>query len=262
MNAEKLNRSICIVLLFFFFGPEISGARPSTDSTGTNGQRILMFSGFAGLCIPGMDLKKDYGNYGEIGGAIQFQTKKRLFLSLEYGYLFGSGVKNDPVSNLRDKDGQIIGSNGSYATFKVFQRGFMFPLMKMGYTLKINKKAVWNTLGGLNVSLGGGYFGNWTYIQDLSKNTPQFQDQYREGYDRYRSGPGLGLWMGYLYLPEAGKINFHIEAGYCRFFTETKRFDFVSLEPAGQRRNEAVFQLRLKICFTIRSRSQETFYYY
>jgi hypothetical protein len=232
------------------------------DSVQGSGQRILMFSGFAGLCVPGMDLKQDYGSYGEIGGAIQYQAKNRLFFSLEYGYLFGSGVKNDPVANLRDEDGQIIGSNGSYAGFQVYQRGFTFPMLKLGYTINLNKKAVWNTLGGLNVSAGGGYFGNWTYIQDISKKTPQFQDQYREGYERYRAGPGFGFWIGYLFLPESGKINFHAEAGYCRFFMETKRYDFLNMEPAGLKKNDSIFQVRLKICFTIRSRPQETFYYY
>ncbi len=221
-----------------------------------------MFSGFAGLCVPGMDLKKEYGNYGEIGGGIQYQAKNRLFFGLEFGYLFGNGVKNDPVSNLRDEDGQVIGTNGSYANFKVFQRAFQFPMLKLGYTLKLNKKAVWNTLGGLNVSAGGGYFGNWTYIQDLSKKTPQFQEQFKDGYDRYRSGPGFGVWLGYLYLPESGKINFHLEAGYCQFFMESKRFDFVTMEPAGIKKTDAMFQLRLKICFTVRSRLQQTYYYY
>lgn len=230
----------------------------SADSLG---QRVLMFSGFAGFCMPLQDLKNDYGNYGEIGGAIQYQTKNRWLFALEFGYLFGNGVKKDPVSNLRDEDGQVIGSNGSYAIFKVFQRAFMFPMLKVGHTFG-SKKSLWNPLGGLTISAGGGYFGNWTYIQDLSKKTPQFQEEYLDGYDRYRSGAGLGAWLGYLFLPESGKINFHLELGYCQFFTETKRFDFVSLVPPGQKKNDGQLQARLKICFTVRSRPQEIYYYY
>lgn len=225
-------------------------------------QRCLMFNGFAALAIPGGDLAADYGTFGEIGGGIQYQTKKKWLFGLEGGYFFGNGVKKDPIPNLRTEDGNVIGTNGSDAVFKVFQRAVSIPAVRFGRTFRFSKKPGTNSLGGFTVVAGGSWFRSWTYIQDLSKKTPQFSDEIRKGYDRLRSGPAASLWLGYLYLPDNRKLNFHFEAGYTQAFTKTNRYDFTTQEPAGQKRNDGFFQLRVRLCFVVKSRSEETVYYY
>lgn len=225
-------------------------------------QRCLMFNGFASLAVPGGDLATDYGTFGEIGGGIQYQTKKKWLFGLEGGYFFGNGVKNDPIPNLRTEDGTVIGTNGSDAVFKVFQRAVSIPALRFGKTFRFSQKPGKNSLGGFTAVAGGSWFRSWTYIQDLSKKTPQFSDEIRQGYDRLRSGPAASLWLGYLYLPDNGKLNFHFEAGYTQAFTKTNRYDFSTQEPAGQKRNDGFFQLRVRLCFVVRSRSEDTVYYY
>ena len=224
--------------------------------------RCLIFSGFAGFSSPGGDLAKDYGNYGELGGGILYQAKSKVLIGLDFSYFFGNAVKNDPVPNLRDPNGNIIGVDGSYAVFKVFQRAFQFPMIKAGKTFSLTANPKKNILGGITAMAGAGWFQHWTYIQDLSKKTPQFSGDYIDGYNRMASGPSFGAWIGYLYLPASGNINFHVEAGYFQAFTKSRRFDFSTATPAGGNRVDSMLQLRLRICFTVRSRPEETFYYY
>ena len=225
-------------------------------------QRVVMFSAYGGYSIPQGSLKADYGDYWEAGGGILYQNKARFIIGLDYSYFFGTEVKKDPVPNLRTPDGNIISKDGSYAFFKAFNRGFMFPLIRLGKTFSLTKKTSSNKLGGLTVMAGGAWLQHWTFVQDISKNTPQFSGAYIDGYDRLRSGPGFGGWLGYLYVPEKGSLNFHIEAGYFQAFTKTRRYDFVTQQPAGQAYTDGMLQMRLRICFTVRSRAENTFYYY
>jgi len=224
--------------------------------------RCLMFNGFASMVVPSGDLALDYGAYGEVGGGIQYQTKKKWIMGLEGAYMFGNGVKNDPIPNLRNPDGTVIGTNGSDAVFKVFQRATSLPAIRFGKTFSPFKNPGHNALGGITVMAGGSWFRHWTYIQDLSKKTPQFSDSYRQGYDRLSSGPTASLWIGYLYLPDHGKLNLHAEAGYTQAFTTTDRYDFAYSTPAGVKRNDGFFQIRLRICFTVKSRNENSAYYY
>jgi len=225
-------------------------------------KRCVIFSGLAGLCLPQGDLGNDYGTIGEIGASVMYQNKNRWLMSVDFGYFFGNTVKKDPIENLRNADGNVIGNDGSYATFKIFHRGFQFPLIKFGKTIPLVKNPKNNTLGGLTLLAGAGWLQNWTYIQDLSKKTPQFSKDYIKGYDRLTSGPGFGAWVGYIYLPTKSKLNFHLEGGYFVASTENRRYDFSTNTPSGKNRIDGMIQLRLKICFTVKSKAEEEFYYY
>jgi hypothetical protein len=248
------------IFLFFIFLSSVRAQNPKPKDSIK--QRCLMFNGFASLAVPGGDLASDYGSFGEIGGGIQYQTKSKWLFGLEGGYFFGNGVKKDPIPNLRNEDGNVIGTNGSDAVFKVFQRAVSLPEFRFGKTFQFSNKQGRNSLGGFTAVAGGSWFRSWTYIQDLSKKTPQFSDEIRKGYDRLRSGPSASFWLGYLYLPDNGKLNFHFEAGYTHAFSKTNRYDFTTQEPAGIKRNDGLFQLKVRLCFVVKSRSEETEYYY
>lgn len=226
------------------------------------GQRCFMIMAHFGPSIPQGDLALDYKTYGELGACLLYKSKTNWLAGMEYAYLFGNGVKNDPIPNLRTPDGQVIGINGSYASFKVFQRGFLFPVLKFGKVVPLIENPKRNKLGGLSLMAGGGWLQHKTYIQDLSKTVPQFSAEYRDGYDRLTSGIGLGGWIGYLYLPEHGSLNFQVEAGYFQAFTHARRYDFTTQTQPSKTRHDGLLQLRFRISFTIRSRPEETYYYY
>lgn len=250
------------LVLFFVIFLESGVSLAQSAAPATREMHCVMFSAYGGWSFPTGDMQKDYGGAGEVGVGILYQTKKKWLFGLDYSYFFGSDVKKDPIPNLRTPDGYIIGFNGSYASFEVSQRGFQFPLLRFGKTFHAWKPNKFNKLGGLTLMAGGAWFQHWTLIQDKSKKTPQFSEEYLDGYDKMRSGPGVGGWIGYLYLPEFGKINFHLEAGYFMAFTTGRRYDFAYQIPAGQNHRDGLIQLRLRICFTVRSRPEETFYYY
>lgn len=233
------------------------------DSLRKNNQRILIFSGFAGLAQPGADLANDYGTFGQAGGGIEFINKSGFTAGIEGAYLFGSGVKKDPIPNLRNPDLSVTGSNGSDAVFKVYQRGTLLPVLRFGYRIKPKIPFFRNNLAGgptLNLSLG--WFRHFTFIEDISKKTAQFSEQYRPGYDRLVTGVLPGFWVGYLYIPEQKGLNLHLEIGYGTGFTKTARYSFPDGTPPGINRKDNLFQARLKICFTVRSRAENTVYYY
>jgi len=222
-----------------------------------------MMGGFAGLAQPSGNLSLDYGSFGEAGGSIHYLNRKRILFGLEGGFLFGGGVKKDPVPNLRNPDGTITGSDGSDAVFKVFQRGSIAPAIRLGYLFGQGwpmKKG--NRLGGVSLTGGIAWMRHYTYIQDLSKKTPQFSDQYRVGYDRLATGPAAGIWLGFLYLSDHNLANLQLELGYLAGFTRTARYNFANGTPAGQERRDNLIQLRLKWYFTVRSRAEDTSYFY
>ena len=263
MNAihKALQVSAFILcLLNPLFGQNSAGIR---DSLRKNKQRCLIFSGFAGLAQPARDLAADYGSFGQAGGCIEYVSKSGFMAGTEAAYLFGGTVKKDPIPNLRNPDNTITGTNGSDAVFKVFQRGSIGPVLRLGYCHRAKKPFFKNNHDGgftLNASLG--WLRHFTYIQDISKKTPQFSDQYRIGYDRLATGLLTGLWVGYLFIPEHRGLNLHFELGYGAGFTRTARYSFSDGLPAGTKRNDNLFQARLKVCFTVRSRSENTVYFY
>lgn len=253
----------CLLLCIAFQQSACGNSPEDGPSAQSNSLRCLLLGGYAALGQPSARLAEDYGTFGEIGGSILYLTRSRLLFGLEGGFLFGENVLKDPVPNLRNPDGTVNGTDGRDAVFKVFQRGTSVPALRIGYMFPYN----WplknrNKYGGYTVSTSCMWFRNYTYIQDLSKATPQFSDQYRIGYDRLVTGPAIGLWLGYLFLSENNRINLMLEAGYLAGFTKTARYSFVSGEPAGINRRDDQIQLRLKLYFSIRSRDENTIYYY
>ena len=258
-----------LVFPIFFLSILLTGfseAAPATglasDSTLNKRIRVFLVHGHAGLTLPSGDLAADYGAYGELGGGFHILNKRRWIFGLEASYFFGNGVKRDPIPNLRNSDGTVTGSNGSDAVFKVFQRATSLPVIRVGKVFPFSLAFSRKNLGGISILGGAGWVRHWTYIQDLSKKTPQFTEDYRIGYDRLSGGPAAGIWVGFLSIPAYQKLNFHFELGYQQAFTTTYRYDFAYSTPAGQKRSDGMFQLRFKICFTSKSRSEETVYYY
>jgi hypothetical protein len=264
----KPSRTIFYSLLFLLFHPVFyldayAWRQEDHPPAKPPGIRCLLLGGYAAICQPNGKLSEDYGTFGEAGGSILYLSKKRFLFGLEGGFIFGGNVLKDPVPNLRNPDGTISGADGRDAVFKVYQRGSNVPALRAGYLLPFRwPMAEKNTYGGYSLSAGCSWFRNYTYIEDISKKTPQFSDQYRIGYDRLVTGPALGFWFGYLYMPENNLLNLMLEAGYMTGFTQTARYSFPTQEPAGVSRRDNVFQLRLKLYFTIRSRDENTIYYY
>jgi hypothetical protein len=235
---------------------------PKSDTGSQHPIRVLMFSGFASPVLPMGNLANDYGMFGEVGLGIQYMTKSKLIFGIEGAYLFGNGVKKDPVPYLRSGDGTVTGTDGSDAVFKVFQRGVNFPSLRAGKVWGLPYLKKRRNEGGFSFQLSTGWFRHWTYIQDQSKKTPQFSEEYKKGYDRLASGPTLGGWLGFLSLPDGGKLNFQAELGYTHAFTKTNRFDFSTQEAAGKKRSDGLLQIRFRICFSVKSRAENTVYYY
>lgn len=235
----------------------------SAQKTAANeSQRVLLFYGQAGTCLPAGNLASDYGLCGEVGLGLGYQSRSRWFATLEGSYLFGNNVRRDPIPMLRNPEGAVIGVDGNDASFKIYQRGLLLPQVRLGKTLSLPFGKETNPLGGLTLCGGTGWMEHWTFIEDITRKTPQFAVQYRKGYDRRSGGLTLGGWIGYLYLSAANRLNLHAEAGYLHGFTYTYRYDFSTGQPAGRSRQDGLFQLRIRICFTVRSRSENTEYYY
>ena len=61
----------------------LANAQENKESKGKIDKRCLIFNGFTGLSVPGNDLVKDYGTFGEIGGGVMFQSKSKWLFGLE-----------------------------------------------------------------------------------------------------------------------------------------------------------------------------------
>jgi len=68
----------------------------------------------------GGDIADMYGASSTLGAGIGYKTKKNVYYSFEYNYLWGGNVKqgDEILQYILTQDGQLIGQSGEYAIFQ------------------------------------------------------------------------------------------------------------------------------------------------
>lgn len=157
--------------------------------------------------IPMADLAARFGHSSRIGAALMRRSKNNFTYGIEAQYLFGSRVKEDSLlQNLFTPEGNLVGTSGYNANIQFSQQGLsigvnigkIFPLK----TTKPNN--------GIWLNLTTGYLLHKIGFRDRQNDMPQLSGAYQKGYDRLSGGIATSIYVGYFYLADNKRINFHI----------------------------------------------------
>jgi hypothetical protein len=183
-----------------------------------------------GIDLPFAKMKDKFGANFLVGGDIEYQMKKSTwFLGLEYGYIFGSKVKTNPLAWIQDEFGYVIGNARDISSVFLRERGHEMSI----YCGKIFSFK--NPNHAIRIGLNAGYLiYKIKYIDDFN-TAIQIQDPYKNGYDRLSGGPMIGQRIAYHFINPKGNINFAVALFAKQAFT--KNFRSWNFGPDGATNN-------------------------
>ena len=196
-----------------------------------------------GVQFPQADMADRYDLNMNLGGQFEVMINESLWHAGIKGlFLFGNRVDEDVLSNLKTKEGGIIGNDRALADISLRQRG-MFIGVYAGKVFALNEL---QKSSGIKLSLGGGLMQHKVRLQDNTQSVNQIQDEYTAGYDRRTNGPAIYGFVGYQRLDKNKRLNFLIGVDYILGFTQNRRaYDFNAMMKDDRSRIDGLFGLRI-----------------
>lgn len=199
-------------------------------------------------------------SYG-IGGDLQYKWKSNFILSVGGRYNFGDGVK-DPLTTFGDiftAQGEILTSGGEYAYISFSERGWNATL-DVGY---IVNSLGHNANSGLLITAGAGWNAHWIQVRNQSENTPQLQDEYLKGYDRFTQGVLTRQFLGYQFSGNNEMINFTAGFEFMQGFNHNVReFNYATRSYDTGAKLDLYYGLRVSWFLPIYNQNAQKYYYY
>lgn len=180
--------------------------------------RALLISGSYGLGLPAAALADRFEEHSTLGSEITLVYGKWM-ISGGYKFIFGNGVTEDPLSNLRTIEGGVIGEDMQFANVLLRERGHLYYTDAGFFFGKSDEKA----LQGWYLRGGAGFLQHKIRIVDDFGTLPQLLDPYIKGYDRLRGGMCLVQQLGYQYLSHDKMVNFYVSIQGVEAFTKDLR---------------------------------------
>lgn len=179
-----------------------------------------------------------------IGGGVEYITlPEGWIVNADVQFLFGQRVKEDVLAPLRTPDGAILGDNGTYASVQLRERG-LFVGVNGGRLFKFFDNG--NRVGGLRLTIGGGFLQHKIRIQDDTNSAAQVAPPYSTGYDRLTNGFSLSQFVGYQMVSRDKTINFFIGFDLMEGFTLNRRgFNFDTRQKDAQKRIDVLYGARV-----------------
>ncbi|MEZ4938939.1 MAG: hypothetical protein R2799_15225 [Crocinitomicaceae bacterium] len=169
------------------------------------------------------DYADRFGFTNAIGLSADFKTKKNFIYGVHGNFLFGNQVNEtsqfEPIVN---SDGTVTNIGGATAGIALKMRGFNVNA-DFGYLFTFKKP---NPNSGLFLKLGLGYLQHKIYIQNVEDDVPQFNGDYKKGYDRQSRGFNVTQHIGYMFINNKGIWNFHVGLYIAEGFTQNVRYNF------------------------------------
>ncbi len=221
MSIKKQVWSFTII--FLFLGNSTILAQGEKGEKRNNPRYILVHLSYS-FQNPGADLSNRYGWNNTTGLGLDYLSGENWIFGAQVDYLYGSRVKQDVLSTLRNEDGDIIGNNRSIANIRLTQRGWNANVL-FGKLIPFRKE---NRLLGLRATAGVGILQHKIRIQqDPASLVPQTTGDYRTGYDRMSNGLAFTEFIGIQKISKNRTINFIFGVEMVQGFTQNRReWDF------------------------------------
>lgn len=248
-----MSKTLILVLSGVFFCA-------SQEIVNKNNSRTFLFSLNHSLQVPAGDLSKRFGNSSNISSSLMYKTNKDMFLSFEFGFNFGSNVKeNNIFESIDGNNGYLISQNGEIPTIRLFQRGGTADI-SVGKFLKFNSK---KNYCGFLMLFGVGYIYHKIFIETLTVQLPQLDDELIKGYDRLSGGPMAKQFLGYLHVSKKNNIRFKIGLETIQGFTKSlRRYNYNSQSFDNEKRHDLIFGIKTGFVIPISQRTSEKYYIY
>src|SRR5690348_4218667 len=119
--------------------------------------------------LPGADMAKRFFYNYNVGGFFQWKLKNNWIVGIDGYFLFRDTVKENPLINLETDLGYIVNSNGTYSTYSINERGFLFSA-KAG---KIFNLFGPNPNSGVLATIGAGILQHKIRIMEKDNDVPE-----------------------------------------------------------------------------------------
>lgn len=206
--------------------------------------------------LPGGDFADRFGLNGALGAGTEFITSNNWAFGLEGAFIFGSKVKEDPLSILRTPSGDIIGNDRAIATTRYQERG-LYLGATIGKLIPFGEKR-----SGLRFTLGGGWTQHRIRIFDDTRTVVQIKGDYKKGYDRFCGGPALQQFIGWQHLGYGRANSWLVGFEFNQGFTQTLRdWDFTEMRKLEGNRLDLRFGLRIAWTLPFYTGNAEDIYY-
>ncbi len=145
-------------------------------------------------------------------------TKNNWIYGIEFAFMFGDTVKEDPLAQLRLSNNELLGADNDYADVFQRERG-AFLGVSFGKIIPFSEKS----RSGLRITGAIGILAHKIRIIDESRSLPQIEGDYLKGYDRLTRGLAIREFVGYQHISEDKRINFYIGLEFTQGFTKHVR---------------------------------------
>ncbi len=250
-------RNICIAFLLVVMAFDLQSQVNASDSAVSAFIPNISYA----YQIPGGDVAERYGNNSTIGGGFHVKTKKNFIISLDYGFIFGSQVKNASsiLHMVETHDGYIIDGNGTYALYALYERGHNISV-SFGKILPVLAA---NPNSGLMISGGVGYLSHRLKIDNQHRTAAQISGDYAKGYDRLTGGISLRQFVGYFFMGDSRVLNFYAGFEFYQAFTKSQRDYIFDLQMKDTNSyTDLFFGFKVGWMLPIYKRAPKAYYYY
>jgi len=213
-------------------------------------------------CQPGDLLSTSYGNFAGIQIGVFYKAKSNFMIGTDFSFFSGNEVKINPLQRQEIALDAMIGEDGSSSLLTRSFRGLILPTLKIGYTFSapIGNRA--DKASGINVLVGGGWWGHKIRYYDAAKNIPLIQNGTITGYDRLTTGPCFTASITYLYLSLNRTINFQIGLEYTRGWLVNRRYNYDLGYKDDRVRNDNYLGIKIGWVLPVYGQRTSEYYYY
>ncbi len=249
-----LKRLLFILVLFPFFNLDSKAQRNVNDSSIFMPLVSIDYTAM----FPAGDFGKRFGFTNGLGLSVDFKTKKKWIYGLHGNFLFSGQVKDvSQFEQIINSDGTVTAISGGLAGISLKMRGFNVN-GDIGYLFTFKKP---NPNSGLFIKGGLGYLQHKIYIQNVEEDVPQFNGEYKKGYDRLSMGLSIHQHIGYQYINGKGIWNFHAGLYFMEGLTQNIRYNFDTKSKSDKLQFDFLFGIKVGWTIPIYKRTPDKIYY-
>jgi hypothetical protein len=235
------------VLFFFLLLITVSAFAQDDGLFGTVAPKAPPRNGFI-LCgngdfdFPGGDMAQRFGFSARLGPGVLYKTKSNWMIGVKADFIFGNQIKQKGLmADIKDKDGDIITSDGQRIIVPTYERGYMMGL-QAGKIIGLSKK---NSDNGILLLTSVGFMQHKIDIYDKDGVVSSLQNGYLKGYDRLTNGLFAEEYVAYTYFAKNGLLNFNIGLDASFGFTQGRRdYLYDVMQRGNDKRLDVLFGLR------------------
>lgn len=211
--------------------------------------------------IPGGDLADRYGFLNQIGAFAGYKTSRNWIYGLDGNFIFGNTIKdNGFLENFVTQGGTITAASGAPGVVLLLSRGF-YGNVTVGKIFPVLSP---NPNSGIMLKFGVGYLYHKIRIETQEDFIPQFEEDYKKGYDRLTIGLSTTQFVGYSFMASSGVYNFYSGLYFNQGFTRNQRdlfWDQPEIPVSKDIRLDLQFGVRVGWLIPIYKRQPKEFYF-